>query len=178
MENKIKKRILTGILIVLILINLAALGSFGYHKYRFNRHNPNFDQDRNMMQNREEKIKLFIKKELGLNEQQFALYCKLKDQNMKNSDTIWHNLSRLRDKSQLELVKENPDTIKLQQLSDSIGMFHKGMQMEMNRHFIEVKKILEPNQKKIYNEMILNLGKNQWKNHNTNRIRPDSCKKN
>jgi hypothetical protein len=178
MENKIKKRILTGLLIVLILINLATLGTFGYHKYKYNhRERPDFSHQENNKQNEKEKVKQFIKKELGLNDNQFELYSKLKDQNMRNSDSIWQNLSRLKDLNQSELTKDNPDSLQLLQLSDSIGLFHKRMQLEMNRHLIEVKKILDPNQKKIYNEMILNLGKNQWKNHDKNRNRRDTCKK-
>ena len=34
MENKNKKRILIGVLILLIIMNLASLGTFSYHKYK------------------------------------------------------------------------------------------------------------------------------------------------
>lgn len=177
MENKNKKRILIGVLIVLILINLAALGSFGYHKYCHSDKRKNDCRKDNIEnQNPHDRIKQFMKEELELNDDQFNLYCKLKDKNLKNSDSIWFCLGRLRELNQKELIKENHDTLRLSELTDSIGLFHKKMQMEMNHHFIEVKKILNPKQKNIYNEMILNINKKQWRNHNKHDKRGDSCK--
>jgi hypothetical protein len=165
MENKNKKRILIGILIVLILMNLAALGMFGYKKY-CGHHRP----DRKWMDNNDfkrdpqERVKQFVKNELELNDDQFAKYCALKDTNIKLSNEIWNHISKLREASNLELSSLNPDTVKLNQLADSLGFYHKKMILDMNHHFLSVKKILNPTQLEKYNNMLRNIEKGRFKN--------------
>ena len=176
MENKSKKRILIGILVVLILINLTALGSFGYHKF-FGHHTDdrNWNKEDKFDRNPHDRVKYFVKKELNLNDDQFDKYCKLKDVNTSNSDSIWHRLSKLKERTHLEITKTDPDSIKLLQLSDSIGFFHMKMQMEMNRHFLEVKKILNSDQIVKYNQMILNIDTRQNRNHDRSGRKTDTC---
>jgi hypothetical protein len=174
MENKNKKRILIGILLVLILMNLAALSTFGYYKYHnSHRNDKECNKDRNQIKNPHDRVKYFMKKELQLDDNQFSKYCNLKDINIKNSDEIMNHLTKLREASQFEITIEKPDSLKLVQLADSIGICAKKIQLEMNRHFLEVKKILRPNQLIKYNEMILNIDKKQWGDHN-NRKNMDS----
>ena len=84
-------------------------------------------------------MKYFVKKELQLSDEQFKDYSQLKDQNLKNSGEMWDKLTNLREATILEITKENTDTARLVQLSDSIGFYHKKMQLEMNRHFLSVK---------------------------------------
>ena len=89
----------------------------------------------------------------------------LKDTNFKNSGQIWEILGNLRRASLREIAKDRPDSLRLMALSDSIGLFNKKMQMEMNHHFISVKKILKPEQIKKYNEMLLNIESGRGRKH-------------
>jgi len=165
MENKNKKRILIGILIVLILMNLAALGTFGFKKYYGHRPNENrWNKDDDKQKDPHDRVKMFIKRKLDLKEDQFKKYCDLKDLNSKNSNNIWVHISQLRASTTLELTSEKPDTIKLMQIADSLGFYHKKMLLEMNHHFLSVKKILDPAQIVTYNEMLRNIDKGGWNN--------------
>jgi flagellar basal body-associated protein FliL len=171
MENRNKKKILIGILIALILMNLAALGTFVYQKYLSEpKKEQNWDKDKNP----QERVKHFVRRELNLTDAQFENYCRFKDTNIKNSDEIWNHLVRLRQSALLEITSENPDTVRLSELSDSIGIYHKRMQKEMVRHFLSVKKTLKKDQIPKFNEMILNMEKREWRRHG--RSRDDSEK--
>lgn len=169
METKNKKRILIGVLIVLILMNLASLFTFTFNKYKnrppFKKEFENRDSS-NMKQH--DRVKYFVKKELNLSDDQFNEYSRLKDINLRNSGEMWDKLTKLRESTLLEITSENPDTANLIRLSDSIGFFHKKMQIEMNRHFLSVKKILKPEQIEKFNEMILNMEKGDWRRHGRN----------
>jgi hypothetical protein len=175
MENKNKKRILIGVLIVLIIMNLASLGTFSYHKYK---NKPRFQKELEKRepnkQKQHERVKYFVKKELQLSDEQFKDYCQLKDLNLKNSGEMWDKLTNLREATILEITKENTDTARLIQLSDSIGFYHKKMQLEMNRHFLSVKKTLKPEQITKFNEMILNMENGDWRRHGRNPENKDS----
>jgi hypothetical protein len=177
MENKSKKRILIGALIVLILMNLAALGTFTFKKY-FDHHHREKQWNNDQMQHKDphDRIKQYVKNELQLSDEQFKKFCDLKDLNKKNTDEIWLHINKLMEATQLEITNEKPDSLKLNSLVDSIGEYHKKMQMEMNRHFFAVKKILKPDQISKFNEMILNLGKRDWKGHGESRKKMDTCK--
>ncbi len=174
MENKSKKKILIVVLIALILMNFAALGTFVYQRYISSpKTEDSVDKEKGQYTNPQERVKHFVKRELNLDDEQFEKYCRYKDTNMKNSGEIWNQLVSLREASLLEIVSENPDTLRLAELSDSIGFFHKKIQKEMNRHFLSVRKILNPEQMPKFNEMILNMEKSEWRRHGRNRDNSD-----
>jgi hypothetical protein len=176
MENKNKKRILIGALIVLIIMNLAALGSFGYHKYgSCHKDKKECQKDQDLSKNPHDRIKDYVKKELKLNTIQFDKFCQLKDLNLKNTDSIWEQMVKLRELTQKEITKANPDSLRLIQMADTIGLLHRSMQLEMNRHFLAVKKILDPNQLIKYNEMIKNIDRKGYNKHGKNSKRKDTC---
>jgi hypothetical protein len=173
MENRNKKRILIGALIVLIIMNLAALASFAYHKFdSCHKDKKECKKDANPSKNPHDRIKDYIKKELNLNENQFENFCRLKDINIKNTDSIWTRMEKLRELTQSEITKENPDSLSLIHMADTIGFLHRSMQLEMNRHFIAVKKILLPDQLVKYNEMIRNIDRRGCFKHGKKK---DSC---
>jgi hypothetical protein len=178
MENKNKKRILIGALIVLIIMNLTALGTFGYKKYCNSlRHSRHGEKGNFLSENQNERIKYFVKRELQLDDKQFQKFCVIKDSNYASTNIIWEKLMKFRNASLIEISLENPDTIKLIEISDSIGMYHKKMQIEMNRNFLSVKKLLRPEQLLKYNEMLLNMDKGEWRHHGKDSIKLDKKKR-
>jgi hypothetical protein len=64
----------------------------------------------------------------------------------KEQKIISQKLSRSKKDIITEINKENPDSIILLMLSDSIGQQHKFINIEMNRHFLAIKKMLGPEQ--------------------------------
>jgi hypothetical protein len=174
MEKRNKKKILVGVLLILILMNIAALLTFGYHKFMVAKNEKEWGDKKKEFSNQNERVKQFVKNELQMDDNQFADYCKLKDLNVENTNEIWERLGNLRKATQIEITGTNPDTLKLALLSDSIGMYHKKMQMEMNRHFLATKKILNPDQIAKFNEMIINTDRRHWRGPNNYKKR-DTC---
>ncbi len=165
MENKSKKRILVGLLILLILINLTALGTFIYQKYLSAPKDRNeYTVEANEQHNPHNRLKLYIKKELQLDDEQFRNYCILKDMNIENSAEVWNHLVKFRESNIQEITSPNPDTTRLKELADSIGLYHSKMQLEMNRHYLSVKMILHPDQVSKFNEMIKHADNENWRN--------------
>lgn len=164
MENRIKKRILIGVLIVLILANVASLLTLGYKKYWYQRNRKHCHKEMNECKNPQDRLKHYIQRELQLDQHQFGKFCGLKDYNISKTNEIMDSLSHFRAATQEEIIKENPDSLKLLELADSIGLYHKKMQIEMNRHFLATKKILKPEQVSKFNEMMINLNKKHNRN--------------
>jgi hypothetical protein len=157
MENEYrnKKRFLIGIIIVLILINLAAIATFLFQKYdRRRAFNKEGVQKENRNFDRKERLKNYVKKELSLNESQSSVYFQSMDKNFSNSKIAMDNISRIKNNMIQEIFSDKPDTVKIGQLCDSIGFYNVRVQKEMNRHLFDVKKILDTAQQ---NKLKLNL---------------------
>jgi hypothetical protein len=87
MEARSKKRILLGTIILLLLINLSAIMTIGYNRYeRKKALDKEYIQERGEKKNPHNRMKLFVKKELELSDDQFERYCKMKDANMQRTE--------------------------------------------------------------------------------------------
>ena len=155
MEAKNKKRILLGLIILLVLINLSAIITIGYNKYDRKR---DYDEkrvsDKKEDKNPHKRMKLYVKKELELTDNQFSSYCGLKDKNLENVDTFVKKIQHYKKEIIAEINKEVPDSLLLLKLSDSIGTQHMLIQIEMNRHFLAIKTMLEPSQIKKFEKLL------------------------
>lgn len=157
MENEYrnKKRFLIGIIIVLILINLTAIGTFLFQKYdRHKALNKEGVEKENRNFDRQERLKNYVKKELSLSDNQSSVYFQSMDKNFANSKIAMDNISRIKNNIIQEIFSDKPDTVKISQLCDSIGFYNIRVQQEMNRHLFDVKKILDTAQQ---NKLKLNL---------------------
>ncbi len=165
-EYKNKKRVLIGIIIVLIIMNLSALGTWGYQKiqhtrkYKVEKERTNFHS-----QGREDRIKQYVKRELKLNESQASLYCKSMDENFLETKKMVEKIANCKREIIDQTLSENPDTVKLNQLCDSLGNYHKRMQIGMNKHFLEVKKSLDSEQKAKLKEILIRMNEKEWSKH-------------
>jgi len=147
MEAKNKKRILLGLIILLVLINLSAIVTIGYNKYdRRKSYDKEYIDKSREKRTPHNRMKLYVKKELELSDNQFNSYCGLKDGNLKRSEQFIRKIRVYKKGIITEINKKNPDSLILLKYSDSVGTQHKLLQMEMNRHFIAIKQILEPEQ--------------------------------
>lgn len=114
------------------------------------------------------RMKEFVKNELELNEQQFETYCNLKNNNIEKTKIHISKIRKLKKDIVLEIMKENPDKNRLNALSDSIGNEQSKLQIEMNDHFLEVKEILNKDQKTKLKELMIKMderfriGKKHW----------------
>jgi len=157
-EYKNKKRILIGIIIALIAINISALGTWGFHKYqRNNYYKTQKKRTEHTKESREDRIKHYVKKELNLNEKQCSTYCRSMDQNFSQTKLMLEKIGKCKREIIDQTLAANPDTAKLNQLCDSLGYFHNKMQRGMNRHFLEVKNTLDSAQLKRLKEILINI---------------------
>ncbi|MBN1252475.1 MAG: hypothetical protein JXR51_16725 [Bacteroidales bacterium] len=144
-----KKRTIIAIIIFLLLLNISAISTIVYHKIQYNDIRNNSEQynsgNRNI-RNPHMRVKKFIKEELGLTDKQFESYCKLKDQNINNSQVIFEKINENKKLIIDEIKEKDPDTLLLDNFAKNIGELHAQIQLETIKHFLEVKKILNENQ--------------------------------
>lgn len=165
-----KKRILIGIIIVLVLINLTALGTLGYDKYKRN-HNKKTEsrQENKKIENKGDRIKQFVKKELNLNEKQCSVYFRSMDENFAQSKLMLEKIGKCKKQIIEQTISENPDTVLMNKLCDSLGYFHNRMQRGTNRHFIEMMSQLDSTQKIKLKKILIKMNEGGWNKGENNR---------
>jgi len=147
----------------LILINLTALGTLGYDKYKRNCNSKiEGQQVKKDYGNREERIKKYVKQKLNLNEQQSPVYFESMDRNFTQTKIMLEKIGNCKKQIIEEIIKDLPDTLKINQLSDSLGYFHVMMQKGTNRHFLDAIKMLDSNQLVKFKEELIKMNNKGW----------------
>ena len=163
MEVLTKKRLLIWTIVILIIMNVSALSTIAFHRYKLKKHMEQVEQRKNFNKkiydknNYGQRIKIYVRRELNLSEKQFRKYSQLKDINLEKSEKLRQEIMRKRDMTFREYCKTKPDTILLNQLSEDIGNLHKQLHQEMLRHFNEVEKILIPEQKVKFSHLLCKM---------------------
>lgn len=158
MEAKNKKRIVLGLIILLLLINLSAIITIGYNKYERNKYEgKEYITDSTENSSPHSRMKLYVKRELELSDNQFKEYCRMMDENFRKTEKNIEKIKVYKKEIISEINKEKPDSLVLMMLSDSIGEQHRQINMKMNRHFLSVKQMLEPDQQLKLNELLLRM---------------------
>lgn len=188
MNKLTKKQLLIGGLILLFVINIAALGTIIYqnHKYKAPtkeeeyskrpwhdkdkeergkdfRHKGHKDEDHEKRKGN--RFDHYIKDELDFNEDQYSEFLELRKKNKEKGHTIVKKLSQKREEMMAELATENPDTAKLKQIAEQIGNLHEQLKKGTIKHFIQVKSICNPTQKEKLNELIQKMEKHKENSH-------------
>jgi Spy/CpxP family protein refolding chaperone len=135
-----KKNLAIILLVLLTLVNIAALATFAYHRFFPRMHFPPME--------RAEPPEKFIQNELGLNEQQMkefeSHFNKFRDETMPLVDS----LREIRTELNRQIAEEQPNTAKLDQLANEIGRLENSLQKRTIKHMLETKKFLTPEQQK------------------------------
>jgi Spy/CpxP family protein refolding chaperone len=135
-----KKNLAILLLVLLTIVNIAALVTFGYHRF--------FPQMPFPPMERTEPPARFIQKELGLNEQQMKEFESHFDRFRTETKPLVDSLREVRMELNQEIALEQPNTDKLDQLTDEIGKLEIGLQKRMIEHMLEMKNFLTPEQQK------------------------------
>ena len=187
MNRFTKKQILIGALILLFVINIAALGTIIYQNYqqRWNRPTlpvekpdwsdrqkdewPKRRRDKDDWPGRRDSLQKkgrqkefrgfqnFIKRRLELDEEQFRKFQALHQENVESMKKVTRELSKNRDTLMKELTKENPDTAKMNKLAREIGDLHTQLKKNTIHHFTKMKELCRPDQKEELNRMIMEM---------------------
>lgn len=163
MNYKTKRKLLWGLIALLVLINLSAIVTLSYNKYLKNKQsNTETVENSENWDYRHKRIKNYVRKELQLDSIQFGNYCRLKDENIDNTRNLIRKMGDYQRSIIAEINKDEPDSNILELLSDSVGLQHKLLQKEMNRHFLAVKSILNAKQKQKFEQMLTRMEREDW----------------
>ncbi len=139
-----KKNLIIVILILLTIVNVAALATIAYHRFHFKRHfplmgGPDMQPDRHMD---------FIKHELGLNEKQVRQFESQDKKFWEETKPIHDSLRAKRKELMDEIAAEEPNVEKLDKLAEEIGTLEIMLKKKTTAHLLEGKAILTPEQQK------------------------------
>lgn len=137
-----KKNLIILFLVLLTIINIAALATFAYHRFHFKRDfppmgRPDMRPDRHMD---------FIKDELGLNEEQVKEFESRNERFREETKAIHDSLRAKRWELMDEMAAEVPSVEKLDRLAEEIGALEITLKKRTTEHLLEGKSILTPEQ--------------------------------
>jgi Spy/CpxP family protein refolding chaperone len=192
MNKLTKKQLLIGGLILLFVINIAALGTIIYQNQKYNNER-NFREeeperswrdsrrekryDRRMHEDRDDRSRpgrgnrfdYYLKDELNFNETQFDKFLELRTKNKEAQHLIVEKLAQKRKEMMKELSSADPDSALLKEIAKEIGDLHEDLKTKTIEHFMEVKTICNPSQKEKFNTLIRRMEKHHGPMHSPGR---------
>ena len=146
-----QKRATTWTIIVLVVINLVALGTILWHVTR-KPHAPPPPQKRGPDQ-----TQYFLRNELDLSEQQAQRFEELGRYHREESVRILDDIYRLKAEMMIELFHEEPDLGRVENLAEKIGSKEAEKEMLLFNHFLDLAEVCEPEQREKFNTIIHEL---------------------
>lgn len=148
-------RILIWIIVILIAINLSTVGSFYYHQISELK-TPSKDQvDRN--DNHADQRTSFFNDQLMLEKDQIDQFRQINLSYNQAARAIELNLVRLRETLINELGIQNPDTIRVNQLTAEIGENHRKLKQITSTFYLDLKKICSTEQQAKLNHLFQSM---------------------
>lgn len=133
-----KKNIVILFLVLLTIINVAALATIAYHRFHFKRHFPPIGRPDIPMN--------FIKQELDLNEEQVKEFEAHTKRFKEETEPILDSLRAKRMDLMDEMAAEKPSMDKLDKLTEEIGALQVALQKKTIRNLLKEKSFLTPEQ--------------------------------
>ncbi len=155
MNTHTKKHLITGLIIFLVVVNIAALSTIIYR----NRTTPTINDDYIQLRQRveEQGMYRFFRDELQLTPDQFNQFRDINHQNMIKSREIAKQLQIKRVEMIDEVSKENPDKEKLDKIANDIGSLHYKLKRNTYNHFLELKDICNEEQQEKLQRMFMRM---------------------
>lgn len=149
-----KKNPIILFLVLLTIINVAALATFAYHRFHSKRDfplrgGPDRQPDRHMD---------FVKHELGLNEEQAKEFESRNDGFREETKPIHDSLRAKRKELMDEISAEGPSVEKLDRLAEEIGALEITLKKRTTAHLLEGKAILTPEQQQKFLSLLKERG--------------------
>ncbi|MCF8217939.1 MAG: periplasmic heavy metal sensor [Bacteroidales bacterium] len=161
MDINKQKKLITWAVIILVIINLGAIGLLIYRSYtpsetttitrpaQEDRFHDNRGHRRGPGQ--------FLQDRFQFNEAQLEKFNQSVDEHQSRMQEIKDSISLCRKKLVEEVVKDNPDTATLEEYIKRTGILHSKMQRETTNHFLEIQKIASPEQKEEIRSFLLDM---------------------
>jgi Spy/CpxP family protein refolding chaperone len=135
-----KNKLLLWSVIVLVVINLGTLSTFWLATFGEERTKENSRYRKNPMD------KGILFRELNLNDEQVLFYQNEKDKHFAKIHQIRDEMDFYHRLIHEELFSENPDTLRMNNFADSIGILNARFEKANLNHFTNLKKQLNPEQ--------------------------------
>jgi Spy/CpxP family protein refolding chaperone len=136
-----KKNLIILFLVLLTIVNVAALATIAYHRFQPKGHFPPEGRPPDMHKD-------FIQQELGLNEKQAKEFRAHFERGRKETEPILDSIEVKRMALMDELSANEPDKDRLNRLAEEIGSLQAELQKKMIVHLLEGKSLLTPEQQK------------------------------
>jgi len=149
-------RVINIILILMLILNAAFVGSWWYSHARMHR---NAHQNHNHFTEHESKAANYLAKDLGLSDEQQTQLEALRKEHFRKVEVMEMAVAR-NEKNMLGLLTANTiDTAHANIYIDSIGIMKAAIQRELFAHFNSIKKMCSPDQNNKFNTLIEQMSK-------------------
>ena len=143
MNPNTKRRILIGLIIILIATNLSTIGSYYYHRIA--------EQKKTEVNNEQsavpgEQRTRYFRDQLNLDDNQTNSFREINRLFNRSARIIEKNLTVLRKSMIDELGAQNPDTLKLRQIAAEIGNNHRELKEVTSTFYLSMREICTPEQ--------------------------------
>ena len=157
-------RVINTVLILMLLLNVAFLGSWWFGHWRAHR----MMKEEFVHEGHESKATMFMVKELGFSDVQVEQLKALRKDHFQKIESMDAAVMR-NEKNMMAALMTNPiDTVHANMYADSVGMLKAAMQKELFRHFEGIKKICTPEQSSKFDHLVEEMSKefpHHWDMH-------------
>ncbi len=148
MKSKNNFKFLVWAIAVLAIMNLATIGTIIFNRYR----SPKKIGITVLPQKRFDKNSIkysgrFFREKLNFNQEQMKWFSEYNPVFRQGAQNINIELAKARFQMLEEMSKSESDTVKLNQLSDSIGVLHSSLKKLTFRYYLELKQICNQDQR-------------------------------
>ena len=153
--NKTNK-ILLLLLALLFISNLTTIGTILYHNRGHQDGNVAIVIDENAQN---PLIGRFLRQELGFDSEQMAVFREVNRKLKHVANTLIYEMDSLKVEMFNELNKDTPDSLRLKELSNHIGMHHTELKEITNEYYLKLKSVCNETQREQLKEAFLPLFK-------------------
>ena len=137
-------KILTGIIVLLILLNLSIVATLFYNKNEVTNYGAQDNQEIEMPTNH---LGRFFREALNLSNKQHRAFQNIRHQYHENSDIIIEKMDKNRNDLLTALGAEKSDTIILKKLSKDIGSLHTELKNLTIQYYLDMKEVCNEKKK-------------------------------
>lgn len=157
---------------MLAVLNLSIITTLIYQKYLSQPDNEDITKNDEVMQERNLRFSgRYFKENLLLTPDQLSQFQNFNPIFRNNAREINAELADLRREMLNEMSGSDPDTSKLNQLSDSVGILHSELKKLTYRYYLDLKKICRPDQYPLLEQMFDETFSNDPADGQGNRMR-------
>lgn len=147
------RRITNTVLIILLLLNAAFIGSWWIGHWKMRHIHSGMDH----FTDGEDKGMHFLSKQLGLDSVQKKQVESLWNEHIAKMGKYETEITRLEKQTLTCMTQDIPDSTRAFAYADSAGMMRNAMHKELFRHFTKIKSLCNAEQKKKFDEILKNM---------------------